>query len=444
MSADRALDRAAPIASASEPTSKRSDRDLRHHACGTGRSSRGSRSRSRTSCGSPSSSTTSASTTSRRAGRAPTRRTTSCSGARRPSCSSRRARSSRSAPPAASRARSTATTRSGTSSKRTSAPSASSASPGTTTSSKRSARRSTKGSRWCATPSSSCAARVWTCCSTPSTSSTATRATRSSRCACSKARCEAGAFRLVLCDTNGGALPHDVERVVAEVVAYFGSDVGVAVHLHDDGGTGVANALAGVRGGAVQVQGTINGYGERTGNCNLTTIIPNLTLKMGIETIPRDRLDRLTPVAHHIAELVNMPLNAQAPYVGHSAFAHKAGLHTSAIAKRPDAYEHVAARCRRQRHALRRLGAGRAVDARAEGQGARARARRSATLRGRRTAQAARARGVPLRGRRRLARAADAPHRRAGGPTGSTSSRSASSPTIAAASTRSPARRRRR
>jgi 2-isopropylmalate synthase len=152
---------------------------------------------------------------------------------------------------------------------------------------------------------------------------------------------QAGASRLVLCDTNGGALPHDVEQVVSEVVAYFGDDVGVAVHLHDDGGTGVANALAGVRGGAMQVQGTINGYGERTGNCNLTTIIPNLTLKMGIESIPADRLDRLTPVAHHIAELVNMPLNPQAPYVGHSAFAHKAGLHTSAIAKRPDAYEHV-------------------------------------------------------------------------------------------------------
>src|SRR5262249_26235404 len=150
----------------------------------------------------------------------------------------------------------------------------------------------------------------------------------------------AGASRLVLCDTNGGALPHDVERVVHEVVEYFGRDVGVAVHLHDDGGTGVANALAGVRGGAIQVQGTINGYGERTGNCNLTTIIPNLTLKMGIETIPRDRLDRLTPVAHHIAELVNMPLNPQAPYVGHSAFAHKAGLHTSAVVKRPDADEH--------------------------------------------------------------------------------------------------------
>ena len=126
-----------------------------------------------------------------------------------------------------------------------------------------------------------------------------------------------------------------------EVVDYFGGDVGIAVHLHDDAGTGVANALAGVRGGAIQVQGTINGYGERTGNCNLTTIIPNLTLKMGIETIPADRLERLTPVAHHVAELVNMALNPQAAYVGSSAFAHKAGLHVSAIAKRPDAYEHV-------------------------------------------------------------------------------------------------------
>ncbi|MGQ0823653.1 MAG: citramalate synthase [Actinomycetota bacterium] len=150
-----------------------------------------------------------------------------------------------------------------------------------------------------------------------------------------------GASHLVLCDTNGGALPHEVERIVRAVVDYFGDDVKIAVHLHDDGGTGVANALAGVLGGATQVQGTINGYGERTGNCNLTTIIPNLTLKMGIETIPVERFGRLTPVAHHIAELVNMPLNPQAAYVGHSAFAHKAGLHTSAITKRPDAYEHV-------------------------------------------------------------------------------------------------------
>jgi len=150
-----------------------------------------------------------------------------------------------------------------------------------------------------------------------------------------------GATRLVLCDTNGGSLPHDVEATVRAVVAYVGTDAGVAVHLHDDAGTGVANALAGVRAGAVQVQGTINGYGERTGNCNLITIIPNLTLKMGYRTIPDDRLDRLTPVAHHVAELVNMALNPQAAYVGDSAFAHKAGLHVSAIAKRPDAYEHV-------------------------------------------------------------------------------------------------------
>jgi 2-isopropylmalate synthase len=152
---------------------------------------------------------------------------------------------------------------------------------------------------------------------------------------------QAGVDRLVLCDTNGGALPHEVEEIVRSVVGYFGGDAAVGVHLHDDAGTGVANALAGVRGGATQVQGTINGYGERTGNCNLTTIIPNLTLKMGFETLPPDRLERLTPVAHHVAELVNMALNPQAPYVGSSAFAHKAGLHVSAIAKRPDAYEHV-------------------------------------------------------------------------------------------------------
>jgi 2-isopropylmalate synthase len=160
-----------------------------------------------------------------------------------------------------------------------------------------------------------------------------------------EAAAERGATRLVLCDTNGGSLPHEIEATVRDVVEHFAPDadrgLGIAVHLHDDAGTGVANALAGVRGGAVQVQGTINGYGERTGNCNLTTIIPNLSLKMGIETIPADRLDRLTPVAHHVAELVNMALNPQAPYVGESAFAHKAGLHVSAIAKRADAYEHV-------------------------------------------------------------------------------------------------------
>ncbi|HOS95217.1 MAG TPA: citramalate synthase, partial [Armatimonadota bacterium] len=149
----------------------------------------------------------------------------------------------------------------------------------------------------------------------------------------------AGAESIVLCDTNGGSLPFEVEQIVGQVVTYLDAPVGV--HLHDDTGCGVANALAGVRGGATQVQGTINGYGERTGNCNLSTIIPNLSLKMGVDTIPAERLERLTTVSHHVAELVNISPDPQQPYVGASAFAHKAGLHVSAIARRSDAYEHV-------------------------------------------------------------------------------------------------------
>ncbi|MCU1356886.1 MAG: 2-isopropylmalate synthase/homocitrate synthase family protein [Acidimicrobiales bacterium] len=156
-----------------------------------------------------------------------------------------------------------------------------------------------------------------------------------------EAAAEQGAETLVLCDTNGGALPHEVEAVVREITRHFKDDVKVAVHLHDDTGCGVANALAGVRGGAVQVQGTMNGYGERTGNCNLTTIIPNLTLKMGVRTLPEGRMSRLTSASNRIAEIVNFTPNPQAPYVGSSAFAHKAGLHVSAITRRKDAYEHV-------------------------------------------------------------------------------------------------------
>ncbi len=150
---------------------------------------------------------------------------------------------------------------------------------------------------------------------------------------------EAGAEALVLCDTNGGSLPHEAERIVAEVVPQLSAAVGV--HFHDDGGCAVANTLVSVRMGATQVQGCVNGYGERTGNANLCSIIPDLTLKMGVETIPRDRLERLTPVAHHIAELVNIAPDSHQPYVGASAFAHKAGLHTSALARARDAYEHV-------------------------------------------------------------------------------------------------------
>ena len=156
-----------------------------------------------------------------------------------------------------------------------------------------------------------------------------------------EAAAEHGVETLVLCDTNGGTLPHEVEAVVREITRHFRDEVKIAVHLHDDTGCGVANALAGVRGGATQVQGTMNGYGERTGNCNLTTIIPNLTLKMGVRTLPEGRLARLTSASHRIAEIVNMTPDPQAPYVGASAFAHKAGLHVSAITRRKDAYEHV-------------------------------------------------------------------------------------------------------
>ena len=150
---------------------------------------------------------------------------------------------------------------------------------------------------------------------------------------------EAGAEVLVLCDTNGGCLPHEAARTVAEVVAATTATIGV--HFHNDGDCAVANALAGVAAGATHVQGCINGYGERTGNANLCSIIPNLSLKMGVETIPADRIERLTAVAHHVAELVNVTQDSQQPYVGSSAFAHKAGLHTSGIARARDAYEHL-------------------------------------------------------------------------------------------------------
>jgi 2-isopropylmalate synthase len=155
-----------------------------------------------------------------------------------------------------------------------------------------------------------------------------------------EAAAAAGASALVLCDTNGGTLPHEAEEIVGQVVPMF-EGVTVGVHFHDDGGVAVANALAGVRQGATHVQGCVNGYGERTGNANLCTIIPDLSLKMGVRTIPEDRLELLTPVSHHIAELVNITMDPQQPFVGPSAFAHKAGLHTSAIARARDSYEHI-------------------------------------------------------------------------------------------------------
>jgi len=150
---------------------------------------------------------------------------------------------------------------------------------------------------------------------------------------------EAGAETLVLCDTNGGTLPYEVERIVADVLGGFETQVGV--HFHNDSGCAVANSLAGVTVGATHVQGCVNGYGERAGNADLAAVVPDLSLKLGVSTIPSDRLTLLTPVAHHIAEVVNIAPNPQQPFVGASVFAHKAGLHTSAIARRSDAYEHI-------------------------------------------------------------------------------------------------------
>ena len=150
----------------------------------------------------------------------------------------------------------------------------------------------------------------------------------------------AGAEVLVLCDTNGGSLPFDVERVVGAVRERFAS-TGIGCHFHNDSGCAVANSLMAVRMGATQVQGCVNGYGERTGNADLTSVVPDLSLKMNVGTIAAERLPRLTSVSHHISELVNIAPAPDQPFVGVSAFAHKAGLHTSAIARSPAAYEHV-------------------------------------------------------------------------------------------------------
>lgn len=152
-----------------------------------------------------------------------------------------------------------------------------------------------------------------------------------------KAAKDAGADLIVLCETNGGALPEDVAEVTARAVAHLGC--GTGIHTHNDSGCGVANALAAVRAGAVQIQGTINGYGERVGNCNLTTVIPNLQLKMDIPVVPD--LTKLKEVAHFVDELANVTPDLRAPYVGRAAFTHKGGLHVHAVQRLARTYEHV-------------------------------------------------------------------------------------------------------
>ena len=148
---------------------------------------------------------------------------------------------------------------------------------------------------------------------------------------------EGGATRLVLCDTNGGTLPERVAEGVRTVASRF--DLPIGIHAHNDAELAVANSLAAVQAGATHVQGTIGGYGERCGNANLVSILPNLVLKLGFEQ--PQRIDQLRELARYVDERANLQPNLRAPYVGDAAFAHKGGVHVSAVAKRADTYEHV-------------------------------------------------------------------------------------------------------
>ncbi len=157
---------------------------------------------------------------------------------------------------------------------------------------------------------------------------------------CVRAAARAGAERVVLCDTNGGSLPTGVRGVVAEVRATL-PDVALGIHTHDDSGCAVANTLVAVEAGASQVQGTINGIGERTGNANLVTIIADLQLKMGVEVLAPGKLARLRETAHFVDELLNRVPDPAQPYVGKHAFAHKAGLHAAGVSADAQTFEHV-------------------------------------------------------------------------------------------------------
>ncbi len=150
---------------------------------------------------------------------------------------------------------------------------------------------------------------------------------------------EAGADCLVLCDTNGGTLWYETEEIIDAVLKRVKAPIGI--HAHNDSDMAVVNSLIAVRKGAVQVQGTINGLGERTGNANLCSIIPNLVLKMKVESIPEENLKKLYSVSRLVSELSNRPHPVNLPYVGENAFAHKAGVHVSAVEKNPKLYEHI-------------------------------------------------------------------------------------------------------
>lgn len=158
---------------------------------------------------------------------------------------------------------------------------------------------------------------------------------------CLRSAYDAGAERLVLCDTNGGTLPHEVAEIVSEVKAALPEDAVLGIHTHNDTDTAVAAAMEAFRAGAHQIQGCVNGYGERTGNANLISVIGNLNLKMGVEAVEGSKLPDLTSLSHFVSEIVNRRPFPFQPYVGISAFAHKGGLHAAATEKSSAAYQHI-------------------------------------------------------------------------------------------------------
>ncbi len=159
---------------------------------------------------------------------------------------------------------------------------------------------------------------------------------------CLRVAAEAGAETVVCCDTNGGTLPDRVAAAMADVVVALGpTGVRVGIHCHNDAGCGVANSLAAVQSGALHVQGTMNGYGERCGNANLVTVIPNLQLKLGYECLTDAQLGSLTGASFWFDELLNFTPNPDKPYVGRNAFAHKGGMHVAGVAADPSTFEHI-------------------------------------------------------------------------------------------------------
>jgi 2-isopropylmalate synthase len=154
-----------------------------------------------------------------------------------------------------------------------------------------------------------------------------------------RAAVRGGAEVLALCDTNGGSMPWEIEQIVRDVAKLVSHPLGI--HAHDDAGCGVANSIAAVRAGARHVQGTINGYGERCGNANLSVIIPNLQLKLGFRVLPAQQLAEISELSHFVAEVANLAPDAHMAYVGKSAFAHKGGVHVAAMRRNADSYQHV-------------------------------------------------------------------------------------------------------